>query len=446
RQAAPAPAQRPEGGPPRLERTAAVLLLGLVCLLAGTALVCGRRDADWLSGPAAHPPRASLVEGSERLLPMLAEGRKLPQEQTLAVASPERQLPVVGVGAGSAEGFARGSCAVFGCGIEFQPGRACQCDPDCIANKNCCADYVDSCCFDYACPKRTKKEVAALMQHASRRPASDAPRKPSLIASLAFPTATSMRTTSTSTTRTATATSTTTSAQLSTTSTASTTTATDARTAGAAPRGAAAEPAGPAAPAAPAEKSSWPPPEFAWSCASYGCVGYNPLAVCQCNPGCREHGTCCYDFERSCGLQERVLALAEGQPVQTTRLPPELDDSLCGDCIGDTAPTNEDAVTVYAASCGSPRNRCCGACGMWNNMDHRIPGCQVVHGYLVVPSDPLVGMEAITGGTAPHYDFLWREAADRAGRAEGYVLLVNPFSFFNPCRGPSTRCTSSSSG
>jgi len=182
----------------------------------------------------------------------------------------------------------------------------------------------------------------------------------------------------------------------------------------------------PAAPAAPAEKSSWPPPEFAWSCASYGCVGYNPLAVCQCNPGCREHGTCCYDFERSCGLQERVLALAEGQPVQTTRLPPELDDSLCGDCIGDTAPTNEDAVTVYAASCGSPRNRCCGACGMWNNMDHRIPGCQVVHGYLVVPSDPLVGMEAITGGTAPHYDFLWREAADRAGRAEGYVLLVNP--------------------
>jgi hypothetical protein len=149
------------------------------------------------------------------------------------------------------------------------------------------------------------------------------------------------------------------------------------------------------------------------------------VALCQCNPDCRQHGTCCYDFEKKCGEQKRLLATSPGQVVQTT-LPPELDDSLCGDCIGDTAPTNEDAVTVYSASCGSPRNRCCGACGMWNNMDHKRSGSQIVHGYLVVPSDPLVGMESITAGTASHYDFLWREAADRASWRESYVLMVNP--------------------
>jgi len=145
------------------------------------------------------------------------------------------------------------------------------------------------------------------------------------------------------------------------------------------------------------------------------------VAPCQCNPSCREHGTCCYDFGQKCGEQERLLALSPDQAVQTT-LPPELDDSLCGDCSSD----NEDAVTNYSASCGSPVNRCCGACGMWNNMDHKRPGSQVMHGYLVVPSDPLVGMESITAGTASHYDFLWREAADRASRRESYVLMVNP--------------------
>lgn len=145
------------------------------------------------------------------------------------------------------------------------------------------------------------------------------------------------------------------------------------------------------------------------------------MAPCQCNPGCRENGACCFDFGSKCGEQERSLALSPGQAVPTT-LPPELDDSLCGDCLS----ANEDAVTDYSATCGSPRNRCCGACGMWNNMDHTRPGSQIVHGYLVVPSDPLVGMESITAGTASHYDFLWREAADHAIRRESYVLMVNP--------------------
>jgi len=63
---------------------------------------------------------------------------------------------------------------------------------------------------------------------------------------------------------------------------------------------------------------------------------------------------------------------------------------------------------------------------MWNLMDHSSPGTQIVHGYLVVPSDPLVGMEAITEVTAHHYNFLWVEAAARANRHENWVLMVNP--------------------
>jgi len=147
--------------------------------------------------------------------------------------------------------------------------------------------------------------------------------------------------------------------------------------------------------------------------------------MCQCHAGCRSalaQGACCYDFEETCAEQERSLALSPGGQAGQTTPPPELDDSLCGDCLG----ANEDAVTDYSASCGSPRNRCCGACGMWNDMDHARPGSQIMHGYLVVPSDPLGGMESITAGTASHYDFLWREAADRADRRESYVLLVNP--------------------
>jgi CDP-diacylglycerol pyrophosphatase len=54
-----------------------------------------------------------------------------------------------------------------------------------------------------------------------------------------------------------------------------------------------------------------------------------------------------------------------------------------------------------------------------------------MHGYLMVPSDPLVGMEAITQGTASYYNFLWCEAASQATEKkrsdnEHWALLVNP--------------------
>jgi len=36
------------------------------------------------------------------------------------------------------------------------------------------------------------------------------------------------------------------------------------------------------------------------SCATYGCVSYNPTHVCQCNIHCREHNSCCSDYAETC--------------------------------------------------------------------------------------------------------------------------------------------------
>jgi hypothetical protein len=36
------------------------------------------------------------------------------------------------------------------------------------------------------------------------------------------------------------------------------------------------------------------------SCAHFGCVPFRPDHACQCNPECKDHGSCCPDFGERC--------------------------------------------------------------------------------------------------------------------------------------------------
>jgi len=55
------------------------------------------------------------------------------------------------------------------------------------------------------------------------------------------------------------------------------------------------------------------------SCAAYGCVRYKPSHACQCNPGCKAHGSCCADFGDSCAASTAGASTA----ASTTASPPK---------------------------------------------------------------------------------------------------------------------------
>jgi len=97
----------------------------------------------------------------------------------------------------------------------------------------------------------------------------------------------------------------------------------------------------------------------------------------------------------------------------------------CGCCChGTTAKYSE-----FWETCAAPANACCGSCSVWRHEDHNRHGAQTAYGYMIVPSDPVSGMESITASTAGKYDYLWQAAAAKVqGHADRYALIANPYT------------------
>mmetsp|Transcript_54769 Transcript_54769/g.158459 ORF Transcript_54769/g.158459 Transcript_54769/m.158459 type:complete len:271 (-) Transcript_54769:127-939(-) len=87
---------------------------------------------------------------------------------------------------------------------------------------------------------------------------------------------------------------------------------------------------------------------------------------------------------------------------------------------------HSDQIMKPSDTCAASENYGCAGCYLYRVCRGRT-AC-VINGYMVVPGEPLRGMEDINGGNAGSYDFLFSVARSRCG-SNSCVLITNPIHY-----------------